>query len=64
MSLSPAASLLGNIIDLIDVTGTTTLSLSFDDATQSGGALTWSVADQPWEAGDLLMLRIGASSDP
>ncbi len=64
MSLSPAASLSGNVIDLIDVTGTTTLSLSFDEATQSGVALTWSVADQPWEAGDLLMLRIGASAAP
>ena len=63
MELNPSAPLAGHAIDFIDVNGTTTLSLSFDDATQGGGgALTWSVANQPWNAGDLLMLRIGADA--
>ena len=38
------------------------LTLSFDDATRSGGALTWSAASQPWNDGDLLMLRIGSDA--
>ena len=38
-------------------------TLSFDDATQSGsGTLTWSVASQPWNDGDLLMLRIRSAN--
>ena len=67
MSLSPTAStasLAGHAIDFIALDGSVALTLSFDDATQSGAALTWSVVDQPWEAGDLLMLRIGASAAP
>ena len=65
MELNPSASLAGHAIGFIDVNGTTTLSLSFDAATQGGGgALTWSVASQPWQAGDLLMLRIGADATP
>ena len=59
MELNPSASLAGHAIDLIALDGSVTLTLSFDDATQSGGALTWSVANQPWQAGDLLILRIG-----
>ena len=38
------------------------LSLDGGAATVSGGTLTWSVADQPWQAGDLLMLRIRTGS--
>ena len=64
MALNPTASLAEYAIDFIDVNGTTTLSLSFDDATQSGGgALTWPVASQPWNAGDLLMLRIAPAAE-
>ena len=59
MTLNPSASLAGHAVDLIALDGSVSLTLSFDDATQSGGALTWSVANQPWNAGDLLMLRIG-----
>ena len=58
MALNPSASLAGHAIDFIALDGSVTTTLSFDDATQSGGALTWSVAAQPWNAGDLLMLRI------
>ena len=62
MELNPSASLAGHAIDFISLDGSASLTLSFDDATQSGGALTWSVAAQPWNAGDLLMLRIGADA--
>ena len=60
MELNPSASLAGHAVDFIALDGSVTSTLSFDDATQGGGgALTWSVANQPWQAGDLLMLRIG-----
>ena len=62
MELNPSVSLAGHAIDFIALDGSVALTLSFDDATQSGGALTWSVANQPWNAGDLLMLRIGSAA--
>ena len=59
MELNPSASLAGHAVDFIALDGSVSLTLSFDDATQGGGgALTWSVANQPWNAGDLLMLRV------
>ena len=58
MTLSPNASLVGYAIDFIALDGSVTSTLAFDDATQSGGTLTWSVPNQPWNAGDKLMLRI------
>ena len=59
MELNPSASLAGHAVDFIALDGSVALTLSFDDATQSGGgSLTWSVAAQPWVAGDLLMLRV------
>ena len=63
MVLSPSASLAGHAVDFIALDGSVTTTLSFDDATQGGsGALTWSVAAQPWNAGDLLMLRIRSAN--
>ena len=56
MTLNPTASLANYAIDFIDVTGTTTLSLSSDNASTT--PLTWTVPDKPWADGDLLMLRI------
>ena len=56
MTLSPTASLDSYAIDSIDITGTTTLSLSSDNASTT--PLTWTVPDKPWSDGDLLMLRI------
>ena len=38
------------------MTGTTTLSLTSDNASTT--ANTWTVPDAPWAAGDLLMLRV------
>ena len=58
LELSPAASLSGHALDFISLDGSVSLSLDGGAATVSGGTLTWSVADQPWQAGDLLMLRI------
>ena len=62
MTLNPSASLAGHAVDFIALDGSVSLTLSFDDATQNGGALTWSVASQPWNAGDLLMLRIRSTN--
>ena len=62
MTLDPSASLAGHAVDFIALDGSVSLTLSFDDATQSGGTLTWSVASQPWHAGDLLMLRIRSAN--
>ena len=58
LGLSSAASLSGHALDFIALDGSVALSLDGGAATVSGGTLTWSVADQPWQAGDLLMLRI------
>ena len=63
MELNPSAPLAGHAADFIALDGSVSLTLSFDAATQGGGgALTWSVASQPWNAGDLLMLRIRAAN--
>ena len=57
MALSPTSTSLADYaIDFIDTTGATTLSLTSDNASTT--ALTWTVPDAPWAAGDLLMLRI------
>ena len=56
IQLSPTMSLAGYVLDFIDTTGTTILSLSSENA--GTNALTWSVPDQPWHDGDLLMLRL------
>ena len=56
MTLSPTASLADYAIDFIDVNGTTTLSLTSDNASTT--PLTWTVPDKPWSDGDLLMLRM------
>ena len=58
LELSPAASLTGHALDFITLDGSVALSLDGGAATVSSGTLTWSVTDQPWQAGDLLMLRI------
>ena len=62
MKLSSTTALSGNRIDLIILDGSVSLRLDFGDATKTteGDAvlLTWAVCGQPWESGDLLMLRI------
>ena len=60
LSLSPYASLSGHKLDFIELDGSVSLSLAASSATEdtTAGTLTWSVSDQPWHNGDLLMLRI------
>ncbi len=61
LTLSPHMSLSDQRLDFIELDGTVGLSLSASSATvdSSAGTLTWNVAEQPWENGDQLMLRIG-----
>ena len=58
MEIDPSTTVKGHAVDLVALDGSVTTTLAFDDATHSGGTLTWSVATQPWSDGDLLMLRI------
>ena len=58
LTLSPHVSLAGHALDIIELDGSVSLSLEVEDASLSGGVLTWGVETQPWQAGDLLMLRI------
>ena len=59
MGLSPSASLAGHAVDFIALDGSVTSPCrSTTPPRGGGGSLTWSVAAQPWVAGDLLMLRV------
>ena len=73
LSLDPVVSLDGYTLDFIELDGTASLNLRTSDAVErsrsgdGSGALKWSVADEPWEDGDKLMLRIredGAAAPP
>ena len=64
LGLSSSVSLSGHTLDFIALDGTTALSLDGGAAAVSGGTLTWSVATQPWQAGDLLILRIRPEDAP
>ena len=54
----------GHVLDFIALDGSASLSLDVADATEDSGTLEWSVASQPWSAGDKLMLRIRRSETP
>ena len=58
--LSSDDALVGQVANFIELDGTVSLSLNADDATvdNANDTLSWSVASQPWENGDKLMLRI------
>ena len=62
MRLSPHTRLANHHADFIALDGSIALRLDFDDASETGAganrALRWNVCVQPWEAGDLLMLRL------
>ena len=64
LTLSVPASLSGHFLDFIALDGTVAVSLDGGEASVSGGTLTWSVAAQPWQADDRLMLRIRQSGAP
>ncbi len=67
MGLEPSVSLAGHHADFIALDGSVSLRLDLDDASETvEGAkrtLTWNVCTQPWESGDLLMLRISSSGE-
>ena len=54
----------GHALDFIALDGSVSLSLDVADATDDSGTLVWSIATQPWNAGDQLMLRIRKSDAP
>ena len=65
LEVSPYDGLAGQILDIIELDGTVSLSLDVADATVDpsagsgqAGTLSWSVSSQPWEDGDMLMVRI------
>ena len=60
MNVSPHTALTGQVLDFIELDGSVSLSLYTADATAdtTTDTLSWSVASQPWEDGDTLMLRI------
>ena len=64
LGVTPDDALAGHIVDFIELDGTVSLSLKVSDATVDAttGTLSWSVASQPWEDGDLLMVRIREAS--
>ena len=58
--LSSDDALAGHVVDFIELDGTVSLSLNADQATvdAENDTLSWSVASQPWENGDELMVRV------
>ena len=60
VEVDPHDTLSGQIVDIIELDGTVSLSLNARDATvdEANDTLSWSVASAPWENGDKLMVRI------
>ena len=60
VKVSPHTGLAGHKLDFIELDGAVSLSLQVDEATVDAAnhALSWEVTPQPWDDGDLLMLRI------
>ena len=60
LELDDYVSLSGQTLDFIELDGSIDTTLDVSDATvnQTTATWTWSVDSQPWEDGDLLMLRI------
>ena len=56
----PWSSLSGHILDFIELDGRVSLSLSVTNSTvhTADNEFVWSVGSQPWEDGDMLMVRI------
>ena len=65
IEVTPDDALNGHAIDIIELDGSVSLSLNVADATVDSvnDTLSWSVESQPWENGDLLMLRIREQED-
>ena len=64
VEVTPDDALDDHILDIIELDGTVSLSLDVVDAAvdRANDTLSWSVASQPWEDGDLLMVRIREAS--
>ena len=64
LEVSPHTGLSGHVLDFIELDGTVSLSLHADDATVDAAnhTLSWSVASQPWDDGDQLMVRVRRST--
>ena len=60
VEVTPDDALDDHIVDIIELDGTVSLSLDVFDATvdSANDTLSWNVSSQPWEDGDLLMVRI------
>ena len=62
MDLKPGVNLSGHIIEFIGLNGKAFLSLSFSSSLGTSDRPSWQVCDQPWKAGDLLMIRLSAGA--
>ena len=58
LKVNLTGSHVGKHLDFLDVDGELALTVAVDDAVAADGLLTWAVPDQPWESGDLLMVRL------
>ena len=60
LKLNPHTGVADHMVNFIALDGTVALSLEVADATVDAAnrTLSWAVASQPWQSGDLLMLRI------
>ena len=63
LTLEPYLFLSGQSLDFIALDGSVALTLEVSAATadSAAGSLTWALAQQPWQDGDRLMLRIRQS---
>ena len=60
LHIDPHTGVAGQVLDFIELDGSVSLSLDVGEATvdAANDTLSWTVASQPWEDGDLLMVRI------
>ena len=60
LKVNPHTGLTGQVVDFIALDGSVALSLKIADATVDAAnrTLSWTVASQPWEDDDKLMLRV------
>ena len=60
IKVKPHTGLADHMVDLIGLDGLVSLSLDVDNAAMDAAnqTLSWTVASQPWQSGDQLMLRI------
>ncbi len=60
IKVTPVTALASQVVDVIELDGTGSLSLSVANATvdAANNTLSWTVSSQPWHNGDKLMVRI------